>query len=190
MGEPVSLKWHGPLKMGNLPDTKEAIRDLSFSAVYIFFRCYQGGRTLVYIGKTGNLIDRLARHYGDFLSTLVGTLFRSDGSEFRAGGRPEYFRSIQSDALDEIFSYAKADAYRTRFIFTRLSTDQIDAIEATIIARLKASLPDEFFELWNTGHRSSLVLDRPIQHDMSALEVDLFAGREWGQLSLILSCAQ
>jgi hypothetical protein len=189
MGEPVILKWRGPLKIGNLPDSKEAIDDLKFHAVYIYLRCYQGGKTLVYVGKTRNFANRLAEHYGAFLSSLAGTLYRDDFSVFRPGGRSNYFRSIQSN-LDETLAYAKADAYRTKFVYAQLAADQLKGVESTIIARFKKYLPDTYFALDNTTHRSNLVMDYLIQHDHSELKVGLFTSEEKDQLCRILSVCQ
>ena len=186
MSDSICLEWRGPLKIGNLPESKNAVSDLSFCAVYIFFRCYEGGKTLVYVGKTQNFANRLAQHYGDFLSTLVGTLYRDDGSVFRPGGRPEYFRSIQSNKLDETLSYAKADAYRTRFIYAKVNNERLKEVEATIIERLKRNLSNKLYEMWNTGYHTNLVLNNLIVHDYSVLRNDLFTKEEWDQLPKIL----
>jgi hypothetical protein len=120
MAEPIILKWSGPLKIGNLPETDAAIAALRIGVVYILFRCYEGGSTLVYVGKAWNFVNRLATHYGDFLSSKVGTLYRADGSIFRSGGLPTYFHSIQYN-LDETLKFARNDANLTRFIYAPLA---------------------------------------------------------------------
>ena len=181
---PLILKWRGPLKIGNLPGSKEDIANLSVCAVYIFFRCYCGGKTLVYVGKTKNFANRLAQHYGDFLSTLAGTLYHGDGSKFRPGGRPEYFQSLQANDLDKTLACGKEEAFRTTFVYARLAVAQLSEVEATIIARLK-NLPDTFIN-WNAGFRRDLVKDCPIQHDISELEVGLYTPEERDRLHVIL----
>ena len=69
VSELINLEWHGPLTFGSFPESKEEVSKLKLSAVYIFFRCYEGfkGKTLVYVGKTQNFVERLAGTTASFL---------------------------------------------------------------------------------------------------------------------------
>jgi len=185
MDEPIILKWRGPLKIGSLPESDTTIAALRVAAVYIFFRCYEGGTTLLYVGTAKNFTNRLATHYGDFLSSKVGTLYRGDGSVFRHGGLPAYFRSMQR-TLDETLTYAKADAYLTRFIYAPLAVDQLRvAVEVAIMVRLERLHTPPFIK-WNTVPRTAKDLDSPIQSDNSALELDLFTPEESDRLLKVI----
>jgi hypothetical protein len=80
MADVIRLEWHGPLRLGNLPESREEINALKFSAVYLYFRCYDGfqGKTPFNVGKSKNFARRLGKHFGDFLSSGAGTLYLED----------------------------------------------------------------------------------------------------------------
>ncbi len=184
MDERIILKWRGPLKIGNLPESETAIAALRVGVVYIFFRCYEGGTTLVYVGKARNFVNRLATHYGDFLSSKVGTLYRGDGSEFRSGGLPAYFHSMQHN-LDEMLRYAKEDAYITTFIYALLASEQLRAAtESAIMLRFKERLLPPIFIIWNSV--PSTVRDVTIESDYSALKLELFTPEESDRLLKVI----
>ena len=174
----IILKWRGPLKIGNLPETDATTAALRIGVVYIFFRCYEGGTTLVYVGKARNFVNRLAVHYGDFLSSKAGTLYRADGSIFRSGGLPTYFHSMQNN-LDETLKVAKADASLTRFIYAPLASERLMAeVESAIMLRFER-LPATFIK-WNTVPGTAM--DIQMQSDHSALELNSFTSEESDRL--------
>jgi hypothetical protein len=192
VSEPLKLEWRGPLTFGNLPESKEAVADLRRCVVYIFFRCYDGfrGKTLVYVGKSENFVERLATHYSDFLSSKYGALYEEDGSPFREGGLPLYFQSLERN-LDETLRHSIADARRTRFVYARADKERLRSVEATIISRLESSFSkSESFQLENTPCSENLIDDSPIQHSHSELKVELLTDTELDRLLMILSACQ
>lgn len=189
--ETVRLEWRGPLAIGNLPETREAVHDLKVPAIYIFFRCYRElkGKTLVYVGKTENLSRRLAMHYSDFLG-CVANQFREDGTLFRLGWPCHYFRSIQEN-LEETLRFAVGEAKRTTFVYAPIQEkERREAVEATIIWRLADKRLEETFTLWNTQCGSRLVREFRFEHAQSGLAFDRLTPEEQDRLSKILAvCA-
>jgi hypothetical protein len=175
MDKPVILNWRGPFKMGSLPDTKTAIASLRIPVIYLFFRCYEGDATLVYVGQTTNFSDRLAQHYSEFVSSKAGTIYHHDGSIFCEGGLPNYFRNIQNN-LNELLKYTREDAARTVFIYAPIADRELrSSVEMSIMAQLE-HLPTPPFIKWNTVPRDPKTF--PIQSDYSDLKLDLFTFEE------------
>lgn len=155
--------------------------------MYIFSQHYDGGRTLVYAGKAASFANRLAEHFGNLFSSLSGTLYHTDGSVFRPGGRSEFFRSLQNDDLKELFSRAQDAALRTKFIYSPMERNRTSIVEATLISEIKRSSHKGNYEVLNGGHRANLVSDIQIQHDCSKLEPNVLTMEEQEKLCEILS---
>jgi hypothetical protein len=174
-----TLKWHGPLMLGNIP-----IKESEFSAVYMYSRCY-AGTTTFYVGKAQKFRERLASHIGNFLSTKNGSILREDGSMFRSGGLSEYFRSLQSN-LDETLEYALKDLHRVKFIYTRCDKENLGALEATIVGRLLRNTQKPF-ACENGPCSQRLAHSETISNDTSNLAGKDFPAGELERLLTIFS---
>jgi hypothetical protein len=184
----IELQWRGPLRWGSLPRSNPEVSDLKIAAVYIFFRYYVDGTMLVYVGKaekSNPLINRIATWYSDFISGKVGELFQEDGKVFRPGGLDHFFKSLQDD-FEETLLHSKAEALRTRFIYTPIQDGiTLSTVETTILSRLKKNLPSARFRIWNDQYRGTPSAF-PFQHDLSVLKIDLLTPDESSGLQMVL----
>ncbi len=190
MSDAVRLSWHGPLMLGNFPETEEELARLRYAGVYVFFRYYTQ-HPLVYVGKSENLAERFSTHIADSISGKVGQLFDHDGTLFRNGGLATLFRSLQRE-FEDTLHHGVEDARRTRLIYTLLPDRQHRvAIEATIIGRLleRRKLPDKF-TVWNSNRHRSLEMSAVLEHDQSMVDTASLTAEERDEMQIILDACR
>ena len=122
------LAWKGPIGVGNLPDQNGQPK-LEKPHVYLTYQKYTGS-TVVYVGQSKNLLNRLWEHYRNFLG-LYYLIRREDGEKHYDPGKDHMFDVLNK--LDEEFPTFLEDVKRLRICYAACEPEFLSPIESTLI---------------------------------------------------------
>ena len=138
----VDLEWHGPLRIPNLPPTKELETQLAKPGVYIYLRKYsKRDLTVAYAGSAGARTKLISRFRTHFLSTLgLGYWIRDENGCYAYRSKYEFCESLND--IDKKICIAINETKRIQFYYTCIEDQFIKRAESLLIDQLKRKAKD------------------------------------------------
>ena len=140
----LNLCWRGPVGVGKFPTDPDAVDAFNQPGVYLRVKLYENGRTIAYVGQSGQLMARFDQHLTHLLS-LHQPLRDASGQVVGQPGIENRFVAL--NAIPSVAPLVIDEVLRTQFYFALAAdgfdVDYLTLIEAMLKARAEEVMHDQ-----------------------------------------------